>query len=102
MSFGAWHSVVWCGLMLIAIGVGLLMFHRGHRVLGIIQVGLCTGSLAWHVFILAINASGGCYPWSPKTVVFHQGMTICPGQSAVGAFRIEMPPPPEPAASRKV
>jgi len=36
-------------------------------------------------FFLAVeisNVTSGCYPWSPKHVVFHQGMTLCPGQSA--------------------
>jgi hypothetical protein len=41
-------------------------------------------NLAVGFLILAIigsNAIAGCYPWSPKTVIFHQGMTICPGQT---------------------
>lgn len=41
------------------------------------------------VAIAVDNAASGCYPWSPKEVEFHQGMTICPSQSA--RFTIEVP-----------
>lgn len=41
--------------------------------------------------IFFINASAGCYPWSPKEVPFHQGMTLCPGQTAVGSFTMQTP-----------
>lgn len=44
--------------------------------------------LIFFVLVLIGNASAGCYPWSPKEIEFHQGMTICPGQSAVGRLII--------------
>jgi len=30
------------------------------------------------------NIAAGCMPWAPTEVEFHQGMTICPGQTAKG------------------
>lgn len=47
---------------------------------------LFVGSTFW------INAWYGCYPWSPKEVPFHQGMTICPGQTAVGTASVTVQP----------
>jgi hypothetical protein len=52
-------------------------------------------AMVW-LILLAINAAGGCYPWSPKDVEFHQGMTLCPGQTA----HIELPQPPPPPQPR--
>lgn len=34
------------------------------------------------IALFVINASAGCWPWSPGDVEYHDGMTICPGQSA--------------------
>jgi hypothetical protein len=36
------------------------------------------------------NAVDGCYPWSPKEVEFRQGMTLCPGQSAMGDIGVPL------------
>lgn len=47
-----------------------------------VVIALAVAASVW-LLSLALNARDGCYPWSPKTVPFHQGMTICPGQSAV-------------------
>jgi hypothetical protein len=33
------------------------------------------------VFLLALNARYGCFPWSPAVVDYKPGMTLCPGQS---------------------
>lgn len=38
-----------------------------------------------------INAQGGCYPWSPAEVEYHDGMTLCPGQSARMRLKIIIP-----------
>jgi hypothetical protein len=47
------------------------------------------GTLALGMLVIfAINAAGGCYPWSPKDVEFHQGMTLCPGQTAHGTIKL--------------
>ena len=43
-------------------------------------------SLAAGLFVtVAIgNLLNGCGPWAPAVVEFHQGMTLCPGQTAKG------------------
>lgn len=41
--------------------------------------------------LLWINARGGCYPWSPREVEYHDHMTLCPGQTA----RMHIPIPKE-------
>jgi hypothetical protein len=37
--------------------------------------------LPW-LFIIALNLGAGCPPWAPSVVEYHDGMTLCPGQSA--------------------
>lgn len=50
--------------------------------MNIFLAGMNLGGGAGAIGLLIINARGGCYPWSPSEVEFHQGMTICPGQTA--------------------
>lgn len=33
------------------------------------------------IYLLALNARHGCYPWSPAVVPHRDGMNLCPGQS---------------------
>ena len=40
--------------------------------------------------VIADNAIGGCYPWSPAEVEYHEGMTLCPGQTTL--IKIEVTP----------
>ena len=40
---------------------------------------------------LLINARAGCFPWSPREVEYHDGMTIFPGQSARMTIIIAIP-----------
>lgn len=40
--------------------------------------------------IFYINARAGCWPWSPKMVEYHRGMTLCPGQSAMGTIMLPL------------
>jgi hypothetical protein len=42
-----------------------------------------------------LNARDGCWPWSPADVEYHDGMTICPGQTAHGTVIIEFGLPEE-------
>ncbi len=42
--------------------------------------------------LLLINARGGCYPWSPPEVEYHDGMTLCPGQAVRVPFAIPNDP----------
>ena len=51
-------------------------------------LGLLGALVLGKLVIFAINAAGGCYPWSPKDVAFHQGMTLCPGQTAHGTIKL--------------
>jgi len=41
------------------------------------------------IVLLAINASAGCYPWSPKVVPYHDDMMLCPGQQTHVPIRFE-------------
>lgn len=41
-------------------------------------------------FVFYLNAKAGCWPWSPKVVDYHEGMTICPGQSARATIIIQI------------
>jgi hypothetical protein len=47
------------------------------------------------VALFYINARAGCWPWSPKVVPYHEGMTICPGQAAMVPFVIPFEVPVE-------
>lgn len=38
--------------------------------------------------LVVINLAAGCYPWSPAVVPYQDGMTLCPGQSAVATMSI--------------
>ena len=38
--------------------------------------------------LLVENAKGGCFPWSPAVVEYHEGMTLCPGQSVIITIKI--------------
>ena len=42
-----------------------------------------------------LSKTAECGPDTPKVVPYHQGMTLCPGQSAVGSFVIPMFPEPD-------
>lgn len=42
------------------------------------------------IALIVINAKGGCYPWSPREVEYHDGMTLCPGQSARTRIEIKV------------
>ena len=47
---------------------------------------ICTAILiAGWLITTILNTRDGCYPWSPKEVKvpFHQGMMLCPGQTAI-------------------
>ena len=52
--------------------------------MGIFNIAFLTCSQCrQHVILFFINASYGCWPWSPKVVEYKPGMTLCPGQTAV-------------------
>jgi hypothetical protein len=33
------------------------------------------------LYLIAVNAWAGCYPWSPSVVEYVPHMTLCPGQT---------------------
>lgn len=41
---------------------------------------------------MLINASAGCWPWSPRVVEYHDNMTLCPGQRARIRFIVPIMP----------
>jgi hypothetical protein len=43
------------------------------------------------IFVFYVNARAGCWPWSPREVEYHDGMMICPGQSARATIIITFP-----------
>lgn len=46
-----------------------------------IVVNLALFFYGQQIMLFYLNAKGGCFPWSPKEVEYHDNMTICPGQS---------------------
>jgi hypothetical protein len=58
------------------------------KLLRLFCLGVLGTLLLGMLVIFAYNAAGGCYPWSPKDVAFHQGMTLCPGQTAHGTIKL--------------
>ena len=71
-------------LAVIVMAVGLLPAQIRRRkwvqayFLGV--VALLNGAML--IVLIGGMAQSGCYPWAPRLVEFHQGMTLCPGQSA--------------------
>ena len=58
-------------------------------------VSLCVGgflAIAAYVCLLGlvVNGAAGCWPWSPSIVTYRAGMTLCPGQSVVVYFDVEL------------
>lgn len=49
----------------------------------LLAINLALFFFGHQIMLLYVNAKGGCFPWSSKIVEYREGMTICPGQSAV-------------------
>lgn len=71
-----------------------------------VNIGLAVANYSLHQRFKAqlarLNAAVGCDGTEPKVVPFVQGMALCPGQEARGAFVIPLPPGfalPEPPAT---
>lgn len=62
----------WASVALLCVGLALVICHD-------------------QVVRFWINADAGCWPWSPAEVEYHDGMTICPGQSARATIIIVVP-----------
>jgi hypothetical protein len=58
---------------------------------------LAVDALVWwfgpRAYLLIINAKGGCYPWSPSVVEYHDHMTVCPWQTVMIKVPLEIPKP---------
>jgi len=54
--------------------------------------------VGWNGRIIVMNVGAGCYPWSPKFVIYYPGMTtLCPGQEmALPPVIIPLPLPEPP------
>lgn len=75
----------WGFWVMVASGpANLAFFFVGLPVLRWINLAVGIFIIALVILSQGVSVMAGCYPWSPKTVSFHQNMTICPGQSAIG------------------
>lgn len=65
-------------------GIGLMLVF----ILMWFMIGTLLGLVGGDCVVrLYLNAKAGCYPWSAAEVEYHDGMTLCPGQS----FRLMIP-----------
>jgi hypothetical protein len=79
-------------------GATVVILLSGGVVLENVTIAYREGKIATMREIANVNAEAECGPDAPKVVPFHQGMTLCPGQSAIVGVPVAPPlAPPSPA-----
>lgn len=101
ITAGMWVLRIICPLIAVFALLNIVLAAKlGHNRIVVVQaIVLAVNvvlSVSWWVgpqytLLFFMNASAGCYPWSPKTVPFHQHMTLCPGQETT--VPVELAPP---------
>lgn len=81
----------------LALAIVGVTYARRHRLktwvfLATNALAACISGFAFQSAILIVNAVDGCYPFAPREVPYHDGMTLCPGQSTHMQFEFEFPP----------
>lgn len=90
-----WGLTIYAGIAAFSTAFSLWMFFtRVGRIRWVmLAMAVITGGLvASDCALLALNAAADCYPWSSLDVPYSEGMTLCPGQTAVRQMRIEVRP----------